>query len=103
MNYYQHYINMISEQTEAEMRDRALYDYIIERIKTDRFSQSAKYKELWFLCDVSFNRGQEWILKACKTLEYHKITPVPGETIIDFLLAGKRQMKEDRKNGLKLW
>lgn len=103
MNYYQYHINTIAMKMEAEMHDRAIYDYIIELIKKDKFSQTAKYKELWFLSEASFNRGREWILKACKTLEYHKITPPIGETILDFLLEGKRQMKEDRKNGLKLW
>ena len=103
MNFYMDYMEHLAAHIEADEKDRNLYNFIVESIKADKRSKDSKYKELWFLCDTPYKRGSEWIIKACTTLEYHKITPVPGETIIDFLLAGKHQMKEDRKNGLKLW
>lgn len=102
MNYYQEQIKIIAARVKAESADREIYDYIVNLVKSDMYSQSPKYKELWFLADASFYRGREWILKALRTREYHGIKKT-GENILDLFLLLKRQMKEDRKNGLKLW
>lgn len=76
---------------------------MIEQIRVDKFSNRGRLKDLYFLIDSTDDRRYEWLRKATITGVHHNIPGYPENDLVSFLILCKKQMKEDRENGVILW
>ena len=94
----------ISEECADQLECELFYlDPLIKQIRADKFNNRGRLKDLYFLIDASSDRRYEWLRKAVITGEHYNIPGYPENDLASFLILCKKQMKEDRENGVILW
>lgn len=102
MSYFEDHIHRVAKEVEARMEVEAFMDALITDIKYRKMRGDVDTKPLEFLIDAEPEARMGWLKKALLTAAYHDILGNPSSPV-EFFLACKKQMKEDRDAGLKLW
>ena len=102
MNIYESQIHDIAQEVEAKIQVLDFLNALITDIRYRKVHGDSDVKPLEFLLDASEEDRVKWMKKALITAEHHDIFGNPS-CAVEFFLKCKKQMKEDREVGVKLW